>query len=201
MRLLVSILLFSVYLFAYKDSFYIGGFSTSYNGKMTTKGSEIHSAYPAINKDFDITGGGNGIRFGEDFNTNKEHTSKMRWELSYEPRVYKYDVDGDKFEIKGHRAAASMYLGKNLDLLLNHETTVFFKMSFGYNEMDEIGQGTDEVFGVGAFYSTRIFELQFGIDREYRRWGAYILIPYDFFDYDKHVEETDVAYAGINIKF
>lgn len=202
MKYVFIISLLAISLFGYKDSFYLGAFTSSYNGKATMKGSEVDDTnYQWINTDFTISGKNNGIRWGEDTNQNREHTSKMRLELSYEPRVYTFENSGQEVERKGHRVAASMYLGKNLDLLLTHETTLFFKLSFGYTDAEILGKATDETFGVGAIYTTRIFDFQIGIDREFRRWGALIAIPYDFFDAKNHQEATDNVYGGINVRF
>lgn len=202
MRILLVITALAISLFGYKDSFYIGAFQASFSGKATIKENSLEYSSNMIDNDFDVSGKPSiGIRFGQDTNQNKEHTSKMRLELSVEPRTYTFKADGKEVEISGNRAVASAYFGKNLDLLLNHETTVYFKLGFGYNSVEKLGKGTDEVFGVGGIYTTRLFEFQFGIEKEFRRWGALTLVPYDFFASDKHVEETDLIYGGINIRF
>ena len=202
MRIFLLVFLFAISLFCYKDSFYLGWFQASFKGEATMKESELEYSNNWIDNDFTVTGkSGNSIRFGEDINQNKEHTSKMRLEVSYEPRTYTFEADGKEIETEGNRFAASAYFGKNLDLLLNHETTLFFKLAFGYNQADIIGKGTDEAFGIGGIYTTRLFEFRFGVDKEFRRWGALTLVPYDFFVSENHVEETDVIYGGFNIRF
>lgn len=200
-KLLTLLFIMAISLFAYKDSYYIGVYKFSTSGDGDVYSSLLNPALENQKVNHEISGDNLGIKYGLESNEDKEHSTKSRLEIALENRELTYKRSNVEYLDTGKRVALSAYYGKNLNLFLTDELTLFGKLTFGYIDMEDLGQGTDQTFGVNLVYASKYFEVQIGAERELRKWGSHILIPYDYFDPKNHEEVTDNFFGGINIRF
>jgi hypothetical protein len=189
--LLIFLSLFSTNLLAFKDAFYMGVSQGQTIGESTTK------ELSASEMTYDLAGEITAIKMGSDFNIDRAHRFKGRWEFSLEERAYTYEKDGLKEELGGHQYSASFLWGYNVDFMLNDELVPFVKIGYGVSNTDTIGEAYHGIYGVGVYFITKHFEIGAGIDREGKKPGGVRLDEETLTD---PVEESFTSYVTLNIR-
>ena len=193
-RLFLFLALVPFSLFAYSDVIYTG-----FYGFGSTQGSVQDDSLPLYTP-YDQKFSGYGIRFGGESNLGRRHLWKTRYEVALEQRDVVYTTGwGSETEGAEQHLKLSYYIGRNLDLFLTDELTLFFKAGFNYSRGDETENGSNFALGLSMVYAFRWGELQFGIDKEYQDWDGTKIIPI------RNMEESDgdavIPYGGFNIRF
>ena len=179
-------------LFAFKDAFYFG-FSKGYND-----GISKNKKLDDTKKEYDIKSEITGIRLGTDFNFDREHQLKGRWEFSFDERAYIYTANDDvENEEKGNRLGVAFLSGMNIDFLLNDEFVPFFKIGYGISNTSSISNAYDGVYGIGFYFVTKHFEIGAGIDVVHRDFGGF---RFDHEIYKEAAESFNTSYINMNIR-
>jgi len=180
-------------LFAYKDAFYFG-LSKGYSEGV----SENHKITDA-RKEYAVSSEFSALRFGPDFNFDRRHQLKGRWEFSIDERAYTYTAkDRTEYEEKGNRFGVAFLWGANIDFLLNDEFVPFFKLGYGLSNTTKIDNAYDGVYGVGFYFVTRYFEIGAGVDMEHRDFGG---PRFDYEIFKNSAESFSTSYINLNFRF
>jgi opacity protein-like surface antigen len=182
----VFVCLFTLFLplFAYKDSFYVGGYGGLFNEESSgDRRVEFEGAKSLY-----------GIRFGWNNNTPSSFYRKNRIEISADQRSF---AVGDETR-SGWHAGVSFALGYNLDLLLTHEIVPFVSIGAGLGKFDTQDNGSEIALGIGIAYATRYVECAIEAKREFWQLQGF-RFPFSApFEGDFSV---DTVTAGINFRF
>jgi len=186
--------------FAFKDVFYLGLGYSVLEGKADISPFLFDSQRFDLPQKTDLAGSAKALRFGHEFNYDKEHIFKNRLEILLEKRDYDLKFL-PKIKEKSVKVEFAYLVGINTGLFLTNEFGVFLKHAFGYERLDKSSKSTNQTFGLMVNLAFKNFEIFVASDIECRQRGTYVLIPIDFFTHKKRQETTISHYGGINLRF
>ncbi|MDQ1339179.1 MAG: hypothetical protein QG567_330 [Campylobacterota bacterium] len=180
-------------LFAFKDGFYFGLSKGYMQGE--SKNKKLDETTKAT---YDVAADITSLRFGPDFNFDRAHQLKGRWEFTIDQRSYIYTDKNDiEYEKLGNRFGVAFLWGTNIDFLLNEEFVPFFKLGYGIANTSKIDETYDAVYGVGFYFVTKYFEVGAGYDVENRDFGG-VRVNHEIF-WDAY-ETFGTSYINLNFR-